>query len=114
MRITSVVVACFLILSTVQAAAANDWYSGNELLSACESKEAVGSGVCLGYIQGVHSTTMLNPLPGSKFKFCTPEGMVAEHLKDVVVEYLRNNPSSLHYAAVSLVIMAVSEAFPCR
>jgi Rap1a immunity proteins len=104
----SISVATFLISSTAQA----DFRSGNDLLRECEAKGTSGYSLCLGYIMGVDDTMRHIPIYG--FSECSSSEVTAGQIKDIVVQYLYNHPATRHTSASGIVVMAISESFPCR
>jgi Rap1a immunity proteins len=108
----SIAVAALLFSLSVQADEA--FYSGNQILSMCESQSAFDYGRCLGYVLAVSDIMGMTMENTGWVKNCQPPGVTSDQLKDVVVQYLRNHPADHHYAAPGPVLMALSQAFPCR
>ena len=46
--------------------------------------------------------------------FCIPEGVTFSQLQKIYIKYANDNPQDLHLAAGSVVLIAISEAFPCE
>lgn len=96
---------------------------GNDLLHDCGSDSPERQMNCVGYLSGVIDTDELDRIAGaigksghggiSRYDFCIPQGVTFGQVQDIITAYLRNNPSTRHFAAVSLVEYALSDAFPC-
>ena len=73
------------------------------------------SHLCLGFIVGIHNSHDAFTQWGDMEKeFCTHKDVDVNQLVLVAVKYLESHPEDLHYAASSLVINALKEAFPCN
>lgn len=82
--------------------------SGNDLKAHCTNSEALlEQTFCLGYIVGVVDAS-------SKQKICLSSGVTASQLNSITIKYFNENPDKLHYSADSLVLDALSKAFPCK
>jgi len=81
---------------------------GNELLRACSGDSP---GYCLGYVTGI-ADVLLTGNAVNGFRACIPKAE-PNQLKDIVIQYLQQNPSRRHFGARGLVADAISEAFPC-
>ena len=82
--------------------------NGSELLRDCEAEPGVNSGVCYGYIRGIVDAGISNG------RYCVPEGVKARELKDIVVEFLNENPEMLNKPTYNLVHGPILVAFPCQ
>jgi hypothetical protein len=87
---------------------------GNSLLEICKAPEGSQARYnCLGYVLGVSDTladlTTMGALPGSP---CLPTGVTAGQMSDVVVKYLAENPKNRSFSSASLVIGALTTAWP--
>jgi hypothetical protein len=91
------------------AHAANVFESGNDLLTAC-----LGDGqqrmLCYGYIEAI-SDAMKYFQQGHPE--CPPGNVIAQQVRDVVVNWLQAHPAGRHYTAVSLVVRAFKAAWGC-
>ena len=99
--------------------------TGVKLLEECQTaarnfdnspaNEAAGGIHCLGYLSGVDDTLSLwketkgNVQPPA----CIPAATMLE-LAKVVVKYLNDHPNQLHKSYSQLVILALSDAYPCQ
>jgi len=98
-----------LVVGMAGPAAANN-QDGNQLLAKCQG-DTTNRGFCFGYVEGV-TDALDDPVEG--FRACTPAGVTAGQVQDVVIAWLKANPTQRHLAAHSLVALALSEAFPCK
>jgi hypothetical protein len=115
--------AAMAMISMAAPAEAN-FYTGNELLKACQSSATTGR--CYGYLQTVHDAGLAtaaalngqNKAVGfawmSGFRWCIPEGVDSTQVHDVVVKYLRDNPKDRQLAAVTQVAAAYEKGWPCK
>lgn len=94
--------------------------TGNNLLEHCQSKQGanvqstVNSGACYGYINGVvDSIALYQDVLKAGRAVCIPEAPVKQ-IRDVVVQYLTNNPAHRHEDAAGLAYLALLKAFPCK
>jgi len=94
------------------------YLNGSKLLERCkayvdETYIAKG-GVCIGYVMGIadaHNTySSWGYLPK---QYCAPSEVAGSQLVRVALKHLEEAPEGLHLAASSLVINALTEAFPC-
>ena len=89
--------------------------TGSSILESCERESWFNKGYCLGYIIGVSdAANTLAVWKGFAESICTPQGVTSGQLQKVVVNNLNENPEELHLNASSLVLNALSEAFPCE
>lgn len=105
------------LLHSTQPALAS-FTDGNDLLRSCETPESdrfhhLEVANCMGYILGAYDALSL-PVEGREPMFCPPTGLVAKQVYDLVIQYLKDNPKNRHYPAGGLMLMALSDAFPCR
>lgn len=96
---------------------------GKDLLAQCVAAErfmesdskddALKVGLCIGLVQGVNNTMQIMN-SGSKVKVCFPKGGITNaQAIDIVLTYLRTNPSKLHQNEVLLAMSAFGSKFPC-
>jgi hypothetical protein len=94
--------------------------TGSELLSHCSAAENNHweRGLCASNIGIVVETlsALKNVSPESSplANFCLADGVTEEHIVEVVTDWLRENPKYQYYDASILVMIAMSEAWPCR
>ena len=88
--------------------------TGNKLLEFCESDDYVNVGHCLGYLGSAKDTHQVlvewGYLPP---QMCVHPDATLGQLRQVVLKYFKEHPQELHFAAGSLVLNALGEAFPC-
>jgi hypothetical protein len=89
-------------------------WDGLRLLENCEK----GTDNCSGYILGVIDmfavTRGSGQLDSRGLDYCLPPATRTGDLTNRVVQYLRSVPRDLDKPAATLMIYAVSTAFPCR
>ena len=67
-------------------------------------------GLCIGFIKGVTNTwAEHNPR-----RICPPDEVTNERLRALIVDWLRAHPEALDATAVAAVVVATTEAFPCK
>jgi hypothetical protein len=102
-----------MALLTLTAEARAAFMDGNALHADCTSNNYVERGTCLGYVEGVVDN--LDEIRSAQnVRRCIPDGTVGHQVVDVVVNYLREHPEGKSYAASSLVIFAVLQAWNCK
>ena len=47
------------------------------------------------------------------FQYCAPSSITQGQVADIVVLWLEQNPSLRHYSVATVVIAAMSQAYPC-
>jgi Rap1a immunity proteins len=87
--------------------------TGNELYDFCSAPSGdYSEGFCYGYIIGV-----LEMLPMASPKISSDicaKGVTNHQAVDVIVMFLKNNPSIRQYPADVIVGVALEAAFPCK
>jgi hypothetical protein len=81
--------------------------SGNELKTICSNPDSFSQGQCLGYVTGVVDDA------SAARKACLPNNVTAKQVEDITKKYFNQYPENLHYSANSLIVDAMSKAFPC-
>jgi hypothetical protein len=135
-------VALLMILSSLgqvrQAEQTVDFRAGfaEQLLTSCRAPDnverSVGShiptmdlleefkksGTCMGFIDGVidSDTIAHHDKNGHQFglKLCVPADTSGRQLAKIVVKYGDDHPQQLHFPAAVIVLLAMSDAFPCQ
>ena len=112
----STLVFAALILAMQGQASAQQYLTGNELLSYCT--DASKRLFCVAYIEGasdaVSNVQQLGKLP-QRGRGCIrfPDGVTGLQAADVVTRWLQTHPENRHLGAGGLVHGALSEAWPC-
>lgn len=65
-----------------------------------------GSGALFGYVVGVYEGV-------EDILVCTPENVKPGQLVGIVKKFVKNNPEMWNMPANQIVVMALSQAFPC-
>ena len=87
---------------------------GDELMNHCSAKiadERFDPAVCVTYIMGAYDAFMFQRLVRNQPR-CTPRTLTAGKLREVVVEYLRDNPDNRAMDASALVWNAILAEWP--
>ncbi len=84
--------------------------------SSVDPQTLYHTGLCGGYISGIHDSVKDLVLHGliAKDPYCMPAGINRGQLVSVVVSYIKDNPESFTQSASSSVLSAYSESFPCN
>ena len=94
--------------------AAAYFLDGDELMNHCSANiadERFDPAVCVTYIMGAYDGFMFQRLVRSQPR-CTPRTLTAGKLREVVVEYLRDNPDNRAMDASALVWNAIIAEWP--
>lgn len=95
---------------------------GNWLLGLCESNRPEHLGMCFGYIDGFSRGFELGGLvlgdrarnnDRSYPRYCIPEGVTGQQLRDIVVRHLRQHPEERHIFFGQIIWDALWRAYPC-
>jgi hypothetical protein len=89
--------------------------TGQKFYETCNSKGLAETSLCLGYTMGLSdglSMLQMNPLGDFK-PICIPTKATAGQQRDVIVNYLANNPAIRHHSIGILSIAAWRNAWPC-
>lgn len=114
-----------VLFSSAAAIAEQAKYDGNELLGQCQQyvkvadKEKIydqfDAASCGGFVQGVTGTVFFySELLKNDDKFCVPDSATNGQVVRIVVKYLRDNPKLLNENKVTLVWLALRDAYPCK
>ncbi len=108
-------------LSELKAQSVTD---GNALLSLLKASERFSERgdaadrdsayLVLGYISGIGNMALAVEVEGLKPAWRLPDKMKNEQLLMVVRKFLVEHPEKLHLPSVTLVIEAITEAFPAK
>ncbi len=106
-------VATVFLSSTTTIAFAE---SGNDLLRECSKKAGSNAdGYCHGFIWGtLHGVNEATIRAQEKKYVCIPQGVTISQLTRLTKKYLEENPQKLHLLASTLIVNAVTTAYPCR
>lgn len=91
-----------------------DLIEGNGLLEACTSRAPLQGAMCIGYIRGViDGENMMGTALNNKPLVCLSEGVTLGQVQDVVVKYLKDNPTERNKPSAGLIGIAAATAWPC-
>lgn len=79
---------------------------GNFLYKVCKEERSF----CTAYIQGVAD----GQEGAAKEYVCVPENVSSSQARDIVFNWLRDNPAERHNPAAWLTIVALMKVFPCE
>lgn len=82
--------------------------SGNEIYGECSNSDR---DFINGFTAGILDT--IDTDNQTSLQVCTPEGVTIGQARDVMCQYLKNNPNSRNQAAASLGWVAFYDAWPC-
>lgn len=71
--------------------------------------EALNGGMFMGYVAGVFDTYSMQ---GNR-NICPEAGISIGVAADAVMQYLNEHPEQLHYSAPSVIMLALTAAYPC-
>ena len=97
----------FVLMTTLSLTmtATAEMFNGNQMWEMCQSRAV---GFCNGYVIGT-----LDALVTQGLTTCTPDGLTAEQLRDLVVRWLRDHPEKRHLSGTWIVANTLRENFPC-
>ena len=99
-----------LISCALTPAFADSFATGNQLYRSCLQNALESE----SYIRGLSDAFQIVNGPQGKFpRICMRVGMSGDQVRDVVCNYLRDNPQYREDDAASLAFMALTGAFPC-
>jgi hypothetical protein len=85
--------------------------SGNAFLARCAKSKPEP---CRAYISGVVDGLIVAGMATKANLICLPSGVTTSQVHDLVVGYMRDNPSLRHLRTDALTYKALSQAFPCQ
>jgi hypothetical protein len=92
----------------------NEYDSGTELLARCETMPTSATqGVCIGQIVGAMNALEFAQAIGAPHMICRPAGATNREGLEVVQVWLRDNPARRRLESTSVIVLALSEAWPC-
>lgn len=97
--------AAMLAVSVNKAHA--EFFTGNMLLNLLQSTEVIDRIHGLGYIQGVFDAY-------SNITICPPANVTAGQVRDMIKNYLENNPAIRNKTADIIIRDAFKLVWPCR
>ena len=109
--------ALFLLFIDV-GPASTDALNGQELRAYCASQNPQDDAICIVYITGAVDAFTTIDLMGQKTsgtapRFCVPDDVGPDQLKQVMLAWLERPETNLSFAATLLVWGAVSDAYGC-
>ena len=107
------------VFSQTKVSPVGAFENGNNLFGICSDDHHFNEAYCKGYVVGVADAIMVANAQmatvGSMIPTCLPKDhLVAEQVRDVVVQYLTAHPEKRHEAAAGHALVALQAAFPCK
>jgi hypothetical protein len=106
-----------LLVQVMSGGAKADFTSGNELWDFCQGDEpgSVKDTFCISYVIGAaEALVALQQAKQTGPEYCLPPHVQRRQVSDVVKLFLRDHPENRQNTAVSLVMLALKEKFPCN
>jgi len=98
-------------------AASDRVYSARDFLEVCEAEAAGRTGTrrpCAAYISGVFAAKVHFSQSNNKDGICAPaKDVPGERLRDIFIDYTRQNPEALDEERLDAINDAFAESFPC-
>lgn len=86
---------------------------GNQLLQQCTATIGAYVNFCYGYIDSVTDLLLLNNVIDG-INVCISRELDDPSLRNIVVQFLKDNPKLRDLGAPDLIARALAAAFPCR
>lgn len=127
MRYVALILAAAFTLSIAPNGHAHGGLIGNDLKPSCDAfarenaaqqggkTEALRTGHCLGYVEGVIEGTLVTSILTNQgaYPYCLPAGSTSLQEVNVVAKYMNDHPEHLHWPAGLIINTALKSAFPC-
>lgn len=108
-RAALIIIGACLGLS-VPLPAASQSITGNDIYDQCVS-ESPG---CTHYVAGVLDGLQFFNAVSDPSLYCIPSGVTNKQLIDIFRRFLTENPEHRHRPASYILVVAISEAYPCE
>lgn len=104
------------MLLTAPGAARADFLTGNALYELFNGTSASDKAMATAYVIGVidGSQNMIGDDDAMGVRACFPASVTSTQIADVAKKRLEDSPKDRHVPAAWIVMLAVSEAFPCK
>ena len=113
LRWAAVVPLACALTGPARHSAAQTAESGSVWLERCSQSDIASQLACTSFIFGVNELTTLLRLHNKIELYCAPESTTVAELRELVMDFMKRNPSQLHRAFVVLILEALREHFPC-
>lgn len=101
----------FLVLAfLVPTAGKAEFFNGNKIHELCQTRPDIAAGYAAGLMDAAQTFDVWRPSGGI---VCPDKHVTLGQAKDVMCNYIANNPSDRHLSASSLMLNAFGETFPC-
>lgn len=101
------VIPALLLVTTAVGPASAAFMTGNNLDDLCRNGNR---SIVMGYAVGI--TDFLEGTAPEAI--CIPEGVPAKQVVDILCKYVDENPKDRHLSGDYMVILSLSESFPCK
>lgn len=89
--------------------------TGNVMKGMCDPDRPFADRVaCLSYVRGAHEMYLATSYLGGPRIYCLAEGVIVYQMAEIGYKYMNENPELLHQDFIDLLILALSEVFPCE
>lgn len=105
-KIISLIFLCVISLNSY----ANNDFTGNTLI---EIKE-LDNLAYISYLGGIFSILSSFKFTDNRFNVCPPNNVDFHQKERVIAKYLSDHPDKTHLNGTLLVLVALSESFPCK
>ena len=103
-----------IVAMSVSGHANAGYFSAGKILSLCVSEKGFETAYCNIYLASISDAQDMFVGWGDMPKrFCIPERVNLNQLKEIYIKHANGNPQELHLTAASMVINAFLKAFPC-
>lgn len=125
--------ALLVIISGFSSIAKATNLNGESVLAVCDLPKHLGTDFCDGYLSGIvdgslfsvinvvrktHGDGLTNSQAIAYIQgylgACIPSENTSKQLKEIVIQYIKREPTRWHLHAATLSIEALQQAFPCR
>lgn len=106
--------AALIAVAVPTSAQRSDQDTGNDLLARCEGDlMSVTGGSCMGQVIGAMNAIGFAQALGGPDLICRPARTTNGQAIDVVRKWLRENPGRRHLESTVVIVLALSETWPC-
>lgn len=120
-RLVAIAAAAFSLMSLpapafAQIPSTGVFKDGNDLFPLCTSRRERDIEMCEWFLMGAHDMAKFYDDTSNDATFCTPANFTASRLREMMVDFWRNNPDARRFSASSAIRNVLSDAFPgaCR
>ena len=98
------------VLVLVWAGDAKAYTSGNLMFQTCtQSQHSVDKAECISWVMGAMEMMIFS----NKELFACWRSTSGFQARDILINYMKNNPQNRHESTVKLLVLAMNKAIPC-